>query len=110
MAWSTSAIRVSAMSAFQGLTKTPWRTPSRKRRVASGGGVPDSITRTESGHSSRARMRSSVDLWFAQNATWRLLERLPELRRLGKAGDTQALQALVDLERLARTLHLVVPP
>ena len=55
-------------------------------------------------------MKSSVDLWFAQNATWRLLERLPELRSLGKAGDTQALQALVDLERLARTLHLVVPP
>ncbi len=56
-----------------------------------------------------ARMRSNVDLWFAQNATWRLLERLPELRRLGKAGDTRALQALVDLERLARTLHLAVP-
>jgi hypothetical protein len=56
-----------------------------------------------------ARMKSSVDLWFAQNATWRLLERLPELRRLGKAGDTQALQALVDLERLARTLRLAVP-
>jgi hypothetical protein len=56
-----------------------------------------------------ARMRSSVDLWFAQNATWRLLERLPELRKLGKAGDTRALQALVDLERLARTLRLAVP-
>jgi alpha-amylase/alpha-mannosidase (GH57 family) len=56
-----------------------------------------------------ARMKSSVDLWFAQNATWRLLERLPDLRKLGKAGDTRALQALVDLERLARTLHLVVP-
>jgi len=56
-----------------------------------------------------ARMKSSVDLWFAQNATWRLIERLPELRRLGKAGDTRALQALVDLERLARTLHLAVP-
>jgi hypothetical protein len=56
-----------------------------------------------------ARMKSSVDLWFAQNTTWRLLERLPELRKLGKAGDTQALQALVDLERLARTLHLAVP-
>jgi hypothetical protein len=56
-----------------------------------------------------ARMKSSVDLWFAQNATWRLLERLPELRRLGKAGDTRALQALVDLERLARTLRLAVP-
>jgi hypothetical protein len=56
-----------------------------------------------------ARMKSSVDLWFAQNATWRLLDRLPELRKLGKAGDTRALQALVDLERLARTLKLAVP-
>jgi hypothetical protein len=56
-----------------------------------------------------ARMKSNVDLWFAQNATWRLLERLPELRHLGKGGDTRALQALVDLERLARTLHLAVP-
>jgi hypothetical protein len=56
-----------------------------------------------------ARMKSSVDLWFAQNATWRLLDRLPELRKLGKAGDTRALQALGDLERLARTLKLAVP-
>ena len=55
------------------------------------------------------RMRSNVDLWFAQNATWKLLERLPELRRLGKLGDTRALQALVDLERLARSLNLAVP-
>ena len=56
-----------------------------------------------------ARMRSNVDLWHAQNATWRLLGRLPELRRLGRAGDTKALQALVDLERLARALRLAVP-
>src|SRR5690606_14781443 len=56
-----------------------------------------------------ARMKSSVDLWFVQNATWRLLDRLPELRKLGQAGDTRALQALVDLERLARALHLSVP-
>src|SRR5262249_13032541 len=28
-----------------------------------------------------ARMKSAVDLWFAQNATIRLLDRLPELRR-----------------------------
>jgi len=55
------------------------------------------------------RMKSSVDLWFVQNATWRLLDRLPELRRLGKVGDTRALQALVDLERLARSLYLAVP-
>ena len=56
-----------------------------------------------------SRMKSSVDLWFAQNAIWRLLDRLPELRRLGQAGDARALQALVDLERLARSLRLAVP-
>jgi hypothetical protein len=50
-----------------------------------------------------ARMKSAVDLWFAQNATWRLLERLPELRR---RGDTKAA---ADLERLARALRLAVP-
>ena len=33
----------------------------------------------------RRAHESSVDLWFAQNATWRLLERLPELRRRSKA-------------------------
>jgi hypothetical protein len=57
-----------------------------------------------------ARMKSSVDLWFAQNATWRLLERLPDLRRRAKAGDPHALTASGDLERLARALRLAVPP
>ena len=33
-----------------------------------------------------ARMKSSVDLWFAQNATFRLLERLHDLRRRGRSG------------------------
>ncbi len=56
-----------------------------------------------------ARMKSAVDLWFAQNATWRLLERLPELRSRGRAGDTTAAQAALNLERLARTLRLAVP-
>ncbi|HEY5928116.1 MAG TPA: DUF3536 domain-containing protein [Kofleriaceae bacterium] len=83
-------------------------------RVAANAGGPAGLDPTALDIVARAadvaaRMRSSVDLWFAQNATWRLLERLPELRKLGKAGDTQALQALVDLERLARTLHLAVP-
>jgi len=49
-----------------------------------------------------ARMRSAVDLWFAQNATFKLLERLPELRRRGDA-------TAGDLERLARALRLAVP-
>ena len=53
-----------------------------------------------------SRMRSTVDLWFAQNATWRLLDRLPELRRRGAAGDRVAAQAAADLEHLAHALRL----
>ncbi len=56
-----------------------------------------------------ARMKSSVDLWFAQNATWRLLRRLPELRARGSSGDHVAAQEAADLERLARALRLAVP-
>jgi len=56
-----------------------------------------------------ARMRSSVDLWFAQNATWRLLERMPELRRRSKAGDAKSQQVVAHLERLARALRIAVP-
>jgi hypothetical protein len=56
-----------------------------------------------------ARMKSSVDLWFAQNATWQLMSRLPELRRRGRAGDRVAAQEAADLERLARVLRLAVP-
>ena len=44
-------------------------------------------------------MKSQVDLWFAQNATWRLLQRMPELRGT-KPGQ--------DLERLAKALRLAV--
>jgi hypothetical protein len=55
-----------------------------------------------------ARMKSAVDLWFAQNATWRLLERLPELRERGRT-DPGAAKSAEDLERLARTLRLAVP-
>jgi hypothetical protein len=54
------------------------------------------------------RMRSAVDLWFAQNATWRLLDRLPDLRRRGRAGDEISAQAAANLERLARALRLAV--
>jgi hypothetical protein len=56
-----------------------------------------------------ARMKSVVDLWFAQNATFRLLARLPELRDRGVAGDKSATKAAQDLERLARALRLAVP-
>lgn len=54
------------------------------------------------------RMRSAVDLWFAQNATWRLLDRLPDLRRRAKAGDETSAQAVASLEQLARALRLAV--
>jgi hypothetical protein len=55
------------------------------------------------------RMKSAVDLWFAQNATWRLLGRLSELRARGRSGDRVAAQEAADLERLARALRLAVP-
>ncbi|MBL9017073.1 MAG: DUF3536 domain-containing protein [Myxococcales bacterium] len=53
------------------------------------------------------RMKSSVDLWSAQNVTWRLLRRLPDLR--GKQGDGVTARAAAALERLAGTLRLAVP-
>ncbi|HEX4421684.1 MAG TPA: DUF3536 domain-containing protein [Kofleriaceae bacterium] len=55
------------------------------------------------------RMRSEVDLWFAQNATWRLLDRLPDLRRRARAGDLAAEAGAVNLERLARALGIAAP-
>ncbi len=57
-----------------------------------------------------ARMKSAVDLWSAQNATWRLVTRLPDLRRRGRNGDAGAGQSANDLERLAKALRLSVPP
>jgi hypothetical protein len=54
------------------------------------------------------RMRSAVDLWFAQNATWRLIDRLPDLRRRANAGDEVSAQAATNLERLARALRIAV--
>jgi len=54
------------------------------------------------------RMRSEVDLWFAQNATWRLLDRLPDLRRRANAGDETSVHAAANLERLARALRFAV--
>jgi hypothetical protein len=53
-----------------------------------------------------ARMKSAVDLWFAQNATWRLLPRVRELR--ARDGDANAARAADELERLAHALHLAV--
>ena len=47
-----------------------------------------------------SRMKSTVDLWFAQNATWRLLQRMPELRDKGQTA------TVAHLERLAKALRL----
>jgi hypothetical protein len=69
------------------------------------GGALDTIARAAEAAS---RMRSGVDLWFAQNATWRLLDRLPDLRRRGAAGDEASAHAAANLERLARALRLAV--
>ncbi len=79
-------------------------------RVAANGELEPSALETVARAAEVAtRMKSSVDLWFAQNATWRLLERLPELRRRGKAGDVRANQSATELERLARAFRLAVP-
>ena len=56
-----------------------------------------------------SRMKTKVDLWFAQNATFGLLSRLPDLRRRGAAGDPKAAAAATNLERLASALQLSVP-
>jgi hypothetical protein len=69
------------------------------------GAALDTIARAAEAAS---RMRSGVDLWFAQNATWRLLDRLPDLRRRGAAGDEASALAAANLERLARALRLAV--
>jgi hypothetical protein len=54
------------------------------------------------------RMRSAVDLWFAQNEAWKLVDRLPDLRRRARAGDDEAQRAVEGLERLARALRIAV--
>jgi hypothetical protein len=54
-------------------------------------------------------MRSGVDLWFAQNGTFRLLRRMPELRRQAAAGDLKAARLAEDLQRLATTLQIAAP-
>ena len=55
-----------------------------------------------------ARMKTPVDLWFAQNATFRLLARLPDLRRCVASGDLIAARCVADLERLACALNIAV--
>jgi hypothetical protein len=55
-----------------------------------------------------AKMRSAVDMWNAQNATWRLLKRLAELKGKAALGDTSAGRAAAGLEKLAGILRLAV--
>ncbi len=55
------------------------------------------------------RMRSAVDLWFAQNATFRLLARIPGLKRRAADKDARALQAVASLERIAASLRIAIP-
>jgi len=70
-------------------------------RVAADGEIdPAAIETVARAAEITLRMKSVVDLWFAQNATWRLLQRVPELR---EKGHTKAVQ---DLERLAKALRL----
>ncbi len=88
-----------ALAASEGLR----RLIDRLADPATGELDPDALDTVARAAEVAARMKSSVDLWFAQNATWRLLERLPELRRAGKA------KLAADLERLAQALGLAVP-
>ena len=72
-------------------------------RVAAGGEIdPAALETVARAAEITARMKSVVDLWFAQNATWKLLARLPELRSKGG-------RAARDLESLARVMRLAVP-
>jgi hypothetical protein len=54
------------------------------------------------------RMKSTVDLWFAQNTTHQLLARLPALDRAAAAGDSDASTIAVQLRRLAAALRLAI--
>ncbi|MGE5182906.1 MAG: DUF3536 domain-containing protein [Acidobacteriota bacterium] len=96
-----------ALAASEGLRKLIDRVASASDASAIDPGAIDTLARAAE---VAGRMKSAVDLWFAQNATWKLLERLPELRRRGRNGDRVALQEASDLERLARALRLAVPP
>lgn len=78
-------------------------------RVAAGGELDGPVLETVAAAAEIAvQMKSSVDLWFAQNTTWRLLERLADLRTRGKT-DPVAAKLAADLVRLARALRLAVP-
>ncbi|HUJ63614.1 MAG TPA: DUF3536 domain-containing protein [Kofleriaceae bacterium] len=96
-----------ALAASDGLH----RLIDRLAATVDGGGTLDGVALDTVARAAEvaAQMKSAVDPWFAQNATWRLLARLPELRARARAGDRAATQQAADLERLARALRLAVP-
>ncbi len=79
------------------------------RVAATGDPDPNALETVARAAEVAGRMKSNVDLWHAQNATWRLLEKLPSLRARAKHGDARCAQAASELERLARSLRLSVP-
>jgi len=54
-------------------------------------------------------MKSTVDLWDAQNTTFHLLRRLPTLRKRAASGDSDAQLVTQHLMRLAGALRLALP-
>jgi len=80
-------------------------------RVAGAGGALDGAVLEDLASAAEVavRMKSNVDLWFVQNATFQLLRRLPELRRAAAAGAAAAARLVSDLERLAGALRIAVP-
>jgi hypothetical protein len=92
-----------ALAASEGLRRL------LERAAADGDLEPSSLETVARAAEVATRMKSAVDLWYAQNATWRLLERMPELRARGRAGDARAVQSANELQRLARALRLAVP-
>jgi alpha-amylase/alpha-mannosidase (GH57 family) len=57
-----------------------------------------------------ARMKSEVDLWHAQNATFTLVERhLAAWRSAAATGDDRAARAAEELVRLAAAVRIAVP-
>ncbi|MBA3453460.1 MAG: hypothetical protein H0T42_10245, partial [Deltaproteobacteria bacterium] len=70
---------------------------------------PDALEMIARAAEVAARMRSPVDLWFAQNASFRLLQRLPGLHERAADGDARAIRIVGNLQRLAGALRLAVP-
>lgn len=98
-----------ALAASEGLRRLSDRVDPRAARRDDGELDPAALEAVAGASEVAARMKSGVDLWFVQNAAFRLLERLPELRGRAAAGDPRAARSVADLERLAGALRLAVP-